>query len=350
MVTGAGTWVRVIRGGEVESRHRVDGIVVGLAGGREVLAGEADLLTFWRSSFKPFQALPVVRDGAAARFGLSEEAVALCCASHSGTPEHVEVVRSILDRIGRTPEDLTCGADRPLDREAARRLDREGIPFGPVHHNCSGKHAGMLATCVHAGWTTEGYAEFDHPLQARIRDELTGWLDVDADRLSWGVDGCGVPTPYLSLRQMARAYARLGRASREGGAAGTVVAAMTRHPTLVSGDERLVVELVRATGGRLLTKEGAEGVLCLADPKAGWGMALKVRDGSKRALGPAAVAVLRELELVGRGELESLSGVGRPARTNSSGREVGWMEAEVRARRTVPAHSVGGGSREGAGA
>lgn len=345
MSTGDGTWVGMIRGGEVESRHRVDGIVVGLAGGREVMVGEGDLLTYWRSSFKPFQALPVVQDGAAARFDFSEREVALCCASHSGTPAHVEIVRSILDRIGRSAGDLSCGADPPLDREAARRLDRRGTDFGALHNNCSGKHAGMLAAAVHAGWPVDGYADLEHPLQARIRDELTRWLDVDAGRLTWGVDGCGVPTPYLSLRQMARAYARLARASREGGAARLIASAMTGHPTLVAGRGRLVVDVVRATEGRMLVKEGAEGVLCMAAPEAGWGMALKVRDGANRARGPAAVAVLRELGLLDEGELEALESVERPPRLNTAGREIGRAEAEVVTRETVPAHPVGGPAR-----
>ena len=331
----------MLRGEDVESVHRVHGIVVGLAEGGEVQLGQGDLLTFWRSSLKPFQSLPLVEDGAAARFDLSSRALAICCASHGGAPEHLEVVREILDRIGRTPEELACGPEAPLDREAARAVDRAGEDYGRIHHNCSGKHAGMLSLALHAGWPTEGYQEYDHPVQRRIREGLDRWLDVNPERLDWGVDGCGVPTPYLSLRQMARAYARLVRtARREEGPARAVVSAMMEHPTLVSAEGRLTDRLVRGTGGRLLVKEGAEGVLCVASPGDGWGMALKVRDGSRRALGPAAVSVLRELDLLAEGEEEALAAVGRPDLTNSRGEVVGRAEVELRLRSTVPAHPV----------
>ena len=327
-------------GEELECLHRVDGIVVGMVDGGEVLVGEGDLLTFWRSSFKPFQALPLV-EGAAPRFGLSREALALCCASHGGTPRHLEVVRGILERIGRDESDLACGPAAPLDRDAARRVDREDGVYEPIHNNCSGKHAGMLAMAIHGGWPTEGYAEYDHPVQRRIREGLARWLDVDPERLSWAVDGCGVPTPYLSVRQMARAYARLVRsAARSAGAAREVVTAMTEHPILISSDGRLSQRLMGATGGRVLAKEGAEGVLCAAGRDAGWGMSLKVRDGSRRALGPAGVAVLVELGLLLPEEAQALEEVRRPAVANTRSERVGSIEAEVRLRRTVPAHPV----------
>lgn len=340
-MSGNGCRVHVVRGEEQESRHRVDGIVVGMADGGEVLIGEGDLLTFWRSSFKPFQALPLVADGAAARFGLSREALALCCASHGGTPRHLEIVREILERIGRDGSDLACGPAAPLDRDAARQVDREDGAYEPIHNNCSGKHAGMLAMALHGGWPTDGYAGYDHPVQRRIREGLARWLDVDPERLSWAVDGCGVPTPYLSVRQMARAYARLVRsAARSDGPARKVVTAMTEHPILISAAGRLSERLMRVTEGRLLAKEGAEGVLCAAGRDAGWGMALKVRDGSRRALGPAAVAALGELDLLGPEEAKALEEVGRPPVEDTRGEPVGWIEADVRLRRTVPAHPV----------
>ncbi len=321
-----------MRGDEVESSHRVHGVVVGLEDG-EVRCGEPDLLAYWRSSAKPFQALPVVQEGAAERFEMDAADLALCCASHAGTAGHVTRVRDLLERIGLSSSALACGAHRPYDEEAARALERSGEDFAPIHNNCSGKHAGMLARAVHAGEPVEGYLEYDHPVQERFREGLSRWLDVEPDRLGWATDGCGVPTPYLSLRQMARAYGRLVRAAAEGdGAASDVAAAMTRHPELVSGEGRLTTRLLRAGEGELLAKEGAEGVLCLAGVDRGWGMALKVLDGSKRAMGPAAADLLHRLELVSPAALERLEDERTREVRNTRDEAVGRLQAELSVR------------------
>lgn len=316
----------------MESSHRVHGVVVGLEGG-EVRCGEADLLAYWRSSAKPFQALPVLEEGAAGRFDFDAGDLAVCCGSHAGTEGQVARVRGMLERIGLSPSTLACGPHRPYDEEAARALERSGEDFAPIHNNCSGKHAGMLARAVHAGDPTDGYLERDHPVQRRIRESLSRWLDVDPERLGWATDGCGVPTPYLSLRQMARAYGRLARAAAAGDrAASSVVDAMTEHPELVAGEGRLTTRLLLAGEGELLAKEGAEGVLCLAGLERGWGMALKVLDGSKRAMGPAAAHLLHRLELLtpaalGRTEDERIRDV-----RNTREETVGRLQPEMSVR------------------
>lgn len=321
-----------MRGQEVESSHRVHGVVVGLENG-EVRCGEPDLLAYWRSSAKPFQALPVVQEGAADRFGVDAADLALCCGSHAGTAAHVSRVRDLLERIGLSPAALACGPHRPYDESAARALERAGEDFAPIHNNCSGKHAGMLARAVHAGEPAEGYPEYGHPVQARIRESLSRWLDVDPDRLGWATDGCGVPTPYLSLRQMARAYGRLARAAAEGyDPASAVADAMTRHPDLVSGEGRLTSRLLRAGQGELLAKEGAEGVLCLAGLDRGWGMALKVLDGSKRAMGPAAAELLHRLELLSPAALERMEDERTREVRNTRDEAVGRLRAELSVR------------------
>ncbi len=322
-----------MRGDEVESSHRVHGVVAGLEEAGEVRFGDPDLLAYWRSSAKPFQALPVVEDGAADRFGFDGGDLALCCGSHAGTPGHVRRVRSILERIGLSPSELACGPQRPFDDGAARALERSGEGFAPVHNNCSGKHAGMLARAVHAGEPVEGYLEYVHPVQQRIRQGLGRWLDVDPERLGWATDGCGVPTPYLSLRQMARAFGRLARAAASGEPGASAVAdAMTSHPELVAGEGRLTTRFLRAGRETLLAKEGAEGVFCLAGLERGWGMALKVLDGAKRAMGVAAAEVLARLEVLDAGALERLEDErSRPVR-NTRDEAVGRFRAEVTVR------------------
>lgn len=322
--------VRVTRGGRPESSHRVHAVLVGRETGEELRWGDPDALAFWRSSMKPFQALPAVEDGALEAAGLGGAAVALACASHAGTPHHLDGVRRMLDAAGLDEGQLACGPHPPFSDDAARAVLRSGRAFTPLHNNCSGKHAAMLALARHRGWPTDGYRRPDHPVQRRIRAELTRWLDVDPEGLAWGTDGCGVPTPRLSLRQMARAYARLVRAR---GAAGRVVEAMTVHPELVSGPGRAVTRIMEATGGRILAKDGAEGVLCLGGREEGWGLALKVVDGGRRAAAPAALEALDGIGLLSRGEARALSEVRRPRVRSTTGEEVGGLEPRMEAGR-----------------
>lgn len=317
--------VRVTRGDAEESVHEAHALVLGLEPGVEHRFGDPELRSFWRSSMKPFQALPVVADGAAERFGFGEREIALCCASHHGTPEHVEIVAGMLDAIGLDGSALACGPHRPASERAARAVDRSGGEPSRLHNNCSGKHAGMLALARHRGWGTDGYEVLDHPVQRRIREELARWLRADPERLAWATDGCAAPTPRLSLREMAGAYARLARADDP--AVEVVASAMTGHPRLISDAGALSARLMEATRGRLLAKEGAEGVFCVAGLEAGWGAALKVRDGATRAVGPALLSALQALGLLELREVDALADARSPSIRNTRNDVVGAIRA-----------------------
>ena len=321
--------VTVERAGTRESSHLVYGMVREARSsgrGRSHSFGDARLTAFWRSSMKPLQILPAVRDGVLERLGLGAEALALACASHHGTPRHLEVVRSVMDAAELTPEMFACGPHRPFDDGAARRMDRAGHLPGRIHNNCSGQHAVLLALCVARGWPAAGYQEPEHPLQRTIRRELSAWLGEDCERLPWGTDGCGLPTPALSLRKMARVFADFG-ASREV-AVRSVVTAMTTHPTLVSGPAALSANLMRASSGRILAKEGAEGVFCLASAEGGWGAAFKVLDGATRPLGPAVAHALATLSLLAPEEIGRMVSFAHPVVRNTCGDEVGVLSVE----------------------
>jgi len=322
------------RAGATESVHEVHGVVIEVAPGERGAAtdstrawGDPEVGAFWRSSMKPFQALPLVRAGVFERLGLGEEELALACASHYGTPVHIETVRRILEAAGVEEGSLACGPHRPVDAHAAAALDASGEAPGRIHNNCSGKHAGMLALAADRGWALDGYQAFDHPVQAEIRAGLTEWIEPDPDALAWGVDGCGVPTPRLALREMARAYARFATATDP--AVTRIATAMTNHPTLVSGTGAFSAMLVDATGGRILAKEGAEGVFCLAEPGQGWGAAFKVRDGAKRAIGPAVIAALSACGLISPHECRGLSEFARVRIANTRGEEVAMLRASL---------------------
>ena len=332
----SGVRVEVTRGGRVESVHEVDVAVMNADGRVAARGGQPEEPAFARSTLKPFQALPLVEDGGAEAFGLSDEELALCCASHSGEPRHVELARGILERAGLGEDALACGPHPPLGEGARRALRDGGVKPGPLHNNCSGKHAGMLLLARHHGWPTEGYHEAEHPVQQRVLDEVARWSGEARDRIGTGVDGCGVVAFALPLTSLAGALARLVEAASAGEAApARVVGAMGSNPELVAGEGRLCTELMRATGGRVLAKVGAEGVYGAAVLEREWGIALKVRDGARRGAEVALLGVLQALELVTAEELDGVEQWSRPEVRNTRGDMVGGMRSVVALERTA---------------
>lgn len=321
--------VELRRGGVVESRHHVSAALVDESGQLLAWAGDPELVTYARSSAKPFQALPLVADGVADAFEMTDVELALCCASHSSEPEHVKTVMRLLGRIDCSEEDLECGPHEPFHAATARALRSQGRMPTKFHSNCSGKHTGMLAWARHKGIETKGYARADHPVQQRIRTEISAWTGTRSETMKSAIDGCGVVTYALPLNALAGAYAKLvGAAKRDSeSAAARVTGAMTGNPYFVGGTGRLVTQIMEASGGRILAKDGAEGVMCLADRERCLGLALKVEDGQKRAVAPAAVEFLAQTELLAEGELSALDDhhVGTVENT------LGEIVAEVRA-------------------
>jgi L-asparaginase II len=265
--------VAVTRGGLVESRHRAHAVVVR---GDEVVSswGDPDLVAYVRSAAKPLQALPLVP------YDLPSEELAIACASHEARPDQLVVVRALLERAGATTDDLECGV------EHGSRL----------RHNCSGKHAGFLYLSRARGWDREGYRLPEHPLQQELLALVAATVGRPAGEVALAVDGCGVPTFALSLREMAGIFA--GLVAGEPAGAETVVAAMTAHPELVGGAQAVDTLVMRALPGAV-AKRGAEGVLCAGLPD-GSAVALKVEDGAYRAVYAAAGVVLGIPELAER--------------------------------------------------
>jgi L-asparaginase II len=280
----------VERSGFVESRH-LGVVVVADAEGRVLAgAGDPDLVVYLRSCAKPFQALAVRGLGVEAELGLGPPALAGACGSHNGEPAHVASVEEVLEAAGLDQTALRCPPALPTDRRARERVD------GPaaVYHNCSGKHAYMLAGSVARGWAPERYTEPDHPLQAVVGDTLGDFAGSPIEHV--GVDGCGVPVHAMPLRGLATAYARLGAqaaAGEEGPSA--VVEAVRGHPFMLAGTGQLDTLLLEASGGRVLAKVGAEAVYAAVDLATATAVALKVLDGAPRARAAALLAALRAL-------------------------------------------------------
>lgn len=303
--------VELRRGSVVESRHQVHVAVVNAAGNLIGQAGDPDLVTFWRSAAKPFQAMPLVLDGAAERFNLTTEDLALICASHSSEPGQVARARELLQKIGCAERDLLCGPHRPLSEPVAKDYETRGVHLTAVYSNCSGKHAGLLALAKHHDWPLEFYTMIEHPVQQRVLAEVSRWTEVPEDQIGVAVDGCGVACFALPLRHMALAYARLEGPIRD---------AMLRHPELIAGEGRPCTEMMRAHPGRVITKVGAEGVYSALLVREQIGVALKVEDGHTVASALAMATVLGELGL--KPQPESL--LARPTQ-NSRGETVGEM-------------------------
>jgi L-asparaginase II len=282
--------VEATRGELVESVHRVSVAVVDVSGRLVAAAGDPSRVAYWRSSAKPFQAVPLIDDGAADAFGFGDDELALACASHSSEPMHRAVAAGMLRRIGAPESALACGPHPPISPAVAEQAIREGVTLTPVWSNCSGKHAGMLALARHHGWPWEGYQLEGHPLQDRLRAEVARWTGVRAAAIPTAVDGCTTVTFGLPLTAMAQAWARLGGSSEA--APSRLRRAMTARPDLVAGTGRLCTELMTVMPGQVLTKIGAAGIYCAAVPPLGLGVALKVADGDSEVSGVALLAVL----------------------------------------------------------
>ena len=263
--------VAVSRGGTVESVHRVDAVAVDRAGDVVAVAGNPELVTFMRSAAKPLQALPLVRTFV----DLTDEEIAIASASHRADEGQLDAVRALLARAGATENDLECGP--------------AGDPPSRLKHNCSGKHAGMLALARANGWETKGYRLPEHPVQQAALAEIASASGVPDAKIPMAVDGCGVVTFALPLRGMAYAFSRLEEL--DGGV--RVGNAMRAHPELIRGGGSPDTRLMQAAPG-WIAKGGAEAVFCAASGD-GVGIALKVEDGAWRAMGPAAAVLLEGL-------------------------------------------------------
>jgi L-asparaginase II len=291
----------VTRGDATDSVHYGSVAVVDSAGRLLFATGDPHYLTTTRSALKPLQALPLVARGGVARFGFSQQQVALLCASHSGEPRHVAAVADMLRRVGCTPADLQCGVHPPLFYTAREELPPADAEFTTVHHNCSGKHTGMLAYCRLCDLPIESYLAYDHPLQQAIRAAVAHLTGVRENELVAGIDGCSAPNYAVPLDRLACAYARLATVvedERYGRAPSTLASAMSAYPEMVAGELRNDLILMRAGRGDWVTKVGAEGVQAIGVRSRGWGIALKVIDGNARGLHPATVQVLDQLGLL----------------------------------------------------
>ncbi|MCE8517359.1 asparaginase [Ruegeria pomeroyi] len=281
------------RGALLESVHLGHAVICDGSGQVVRSWGDPGLVMYPRSSSKMIQALPLLSSGAAAKFGLNSEQLALACASHNGAAIHTHRVNDWLGQLGLGDGDLRCGPQDPDDRPEHERLIRAFESPCQVHNNCSGKHAGFLTLGRHLEAGPE-YHEIDHPVQQAALaafEEVTGEASP-----GYGIDGCSAPNFATSLTGLARAMAWFAsardRSDRQSQAAAQLTEAMMKHPELVAGEGRACTELMRAMGGRVAIKTGAEAVFVAILPEQRLGVALKITDGATRASECAIAAIL----------------------------------------------------------
>ncbi len=338
-----------LRGGIVESFHRGALAVVDADGGVHTRIGDIERPVFPRSAVKVLQALPLVASGAADRWQLSDEELALACASHGGEPRHAQTAAAMLAKAGVDAAALECGTHWPYNDAALKALAAHGEGPSALHNNCSGKHAGFV--CLGC-WMAEqgggerrgflrGYVKPDHPVMREVTAALQATTGYDLSRTAVGTDGCSIPTPAIPLRHLAHAFARVGTgiglSPGHARAAQRLRAAVAKAPFMVAGSGRLDTRLMERLGERLFCKVGAEGMYCAALPELGLGVAIKMDDGNTaRACEVVLAAVVERLLPLADADRAFLHGFSDLGLVNWNGIEVGRLRASGLLREGAP--------------
>ena len=328
--------VEVTRGSIVESTH-FGSLAIAQPDGKVVFTlGDMDNPYYLRSSSKPFQTLAFLEAGGVDEYDLTLQEIALICASHSGTDEHVQVLEALQAKIGIQESMLQCGIHTPYDPVTAREKILKGEPFHANQHDCSGKHSGMLAFAKMIGAPTNNYLEPQHPVQQAMLRTFAEMCGVAVDSVQLGTDGCSAPVFAVPLPNSAAAYARLSQPDTLGearaAACDKITTAMMAHPFMVGGPQRFDTDIMSSAGGSLVTKIGAEGFHGIAVMpshsgvfSSGLGIAIKIADGdlALRAGCVVAIQVLKSLKVLCSEELHDLADYDRRPVFNWRRKEIG---------------------------
>jgi len=311
--------LHITRGNVVESIHYGAFTIVSSSGEVIAFQGNPGTLSYPRSSMKPLQALAFLERNGDKFYGLTQDEVAIICASHSGTDRHVDLIKSMHKKIGIGESDLLCGAHWPIDKEATTEMRaRNELPTA-YRHNCSGKHSGMLGHAKMRGLSLSDYLSTDHPIQKTILRVVAEMCDLNPEEIQIGIDGCSAPVFALPLKNFAKAIANIcdpillepERAS----ACKRITSAMTTSPFYVAGPGRFDTLLMEALGNRVISKSGAEGYQtigimpgALGEGSPALGIAIKISDGDlgQRAISAISIFILKSLGLLGEEELRAL--------------------------------------------
>jgi len=336
--------VEVLRGGIVESMHRGALAIVDADGSVHSALGDIERPVFPRSAVKVLQALPLVASGAADALGLTDEELALACASHGGEPMHTRVAAAMLAKAGLDVQALECGTHWPYHDGSIKALAAAGATPSALNNNCSGKHAGFVCLGCHlAGGRgaardhvrdhVRDYVQPDHPVMREVGAALAATTGYDLEHTARGVDGCSIPTYAIPLRHLAHAFAKVatgnGLSAEHARAARRLRQAVARAPQMVAGSGRMDSRIAALLGERVFCKVGAEGVYCAALPERGLGIAIKMDDGNNARACEVVMAALIEafVALDERTEAPVLRQLSDAPLVNWNGIEVGRLRA-----------------------
>lgn len=323
--------VNVTRGPLVESIHRGDIAVVDSKGQLLYHVGDPYKVSFMRSAAKPIQTLNVILSGAADRFNFTEEELAIMCASHYGEDFHRKVVEGILNKIGLSVDNLLCGATLSLSPKYTEELIWNHTKLQPTHTDCSGKHSGMLAVCIHKRYSINNYNIENHPIQRELKSITAKICGINKDEIYLGIDGCTVPVYGMPLYNMALGFAKLANAnslSKEyKDACNSVFEAMNKAPEMISGTNGFCTELIKNTKGKLIGKLGAEAVYCIGIKDRDLGIAIKIEDGNYRAVWPTVIKCIEDLGVLDKNESILLQKYRVGKNLNNIGEEIGEIRA-----------------------
>ena len=319
---------RVTRGDLTESIHVAFAVAVGNNGQILFSSGDPHYLTCIRSSLKPFQAAASIKAGAVDSVKFSEEEIALMCASHQGEQIHTDTAFSMLQKLDLTIEDYECGVHAPSDKKTRYDLVLANKSISPLHNNCSGKHAGMLALAKKIGKEVKGYTKKDHPVQKIINDYICEISE--SQDIHYEIDGCSAPVPFFTLETIANMFQKLALGEKI--ELKRVFNAMSSYPLHVGGTDNFDSSFIQVLGGRGVTKVGGESVrgISIKTKKHGpIGIAIKVLDGNFRVLPIATMKLLDHLQILEEEEKKQLSRYSTKILKNHNNLEVGKIEAYI---------------------
>jgi len=315
----------------VENMYRGSVVMIGDDGRIKAYCGDSYYISYMRSAAKPLMATALVETGAADAFAFTDAELAILCGSHIGAPEHVEAVSGILQKIGLTEDAMTLGADLSLDDELREQRIHDHVEPRKIFHNCSGKHAGMLALCCHMGWDAKEYQQSEHPVQQFLRQRVADFCGLQATEIIIGVDGCGVPVYAMPLYNMALAYYNLCNGDQLAGtrreAANRILDAMAACPQMVAGEGHFCTELIRRTHGRVIGKLGADGIYCAAEREGKWALAIKIEDGNTAVIPAVVIRAFRQMNILSEDEHQALRHFAVRDINNYRGEVVGRTQA-----------------------
>lgn len=305
--------VSVQRGSNTESYHEVIGLVVNSKNTVLHSWGNIDQKIYPRSSIKPIQAISIILSGAHKKFNLSPVELAIACASHNAEEKHLNVVDNWLKRMNLNEGDLSCGGHLPFNQNVLTRLLKANLDYTQLHNNCSGKHAGMLATALALNAPTKDYLNKNHPVQLYIKKIIETLAGETIPDNCIAIDGCSMPTYYMSMQSLGLCMARFADPSDLDTdwqqAIKTLYQAMVENPFYIAGTDRYCTDMISLQNKKLIVKTGAEGVMFAAIPSLQLGVVVKAQDGATRASEMAMSYILKKLGMLDNIEFEKFFNV-----------------------------------------